>query len=226
MAFKNSIKEIRLNNRLSKVEMAKKLDVSEGTIRMWENGRTEPRMGMVEKISSLFNVSKGYLLGEIEEINLPAFNNEIEIPYFGKVSAGNFEEFTLDNKKLRIPSFAFNGRKPEECIALQINGDSMNKILANGSYIIVHDYRKTCNHKLNSNDILVLRIGGEYTVKRVRRTETNLHLEPVSYSDEFKTNSYELDSIEEIEVIGKVIYNYQIFDWCRLIKNLIVWIKE
>ena len=192
MAFKNSIKEIRLNNRLSKVEMARKLDVSEGTIRMWESGRTEPRMGMVEKISSLFNVSKGYLLGEIEEIVLPEFDSEIEVPYFGKVSA--------------------NGRKPSECIALQINGDSMNKILANGSYIIVHDYRKSCDHKLNSNDILVLRLGGEYTVKRVRRTETKLHLDPVSYSDEFKTNSYDLDSIDEIEVIGKVIYNYRIFD--------------
>ena len=49
-------------------------------------------------------------------------------------------------------------------------------------------------------------------MKRVRRTETKLHLDPVSYSDEFKTNSYDLDSIEEIEVIGKVIYNYQTFD--------------
>ncbi|MBJ4741088.1 hypothetical protein JGE79_22880, partial [Salmonella enterica subsp. enterica serovar Kentucky] len=63
-----------------------------------------------------------------------------------------------------------------------------------------------------SNDILVLRLGGEYTVKRVRRTETKLHLDPASYSDEFKTNSYDLDSIDEIEVIGKVIYNYRIFD--------------
>ena len=68
MAFKNSIKEIRLNNRLSKVEMARKLDVSEGTIRMWESGRTEPRMGMVEKISSLFNVSKGYLLEKLKKL--------------------------------------------------------------------------------------------------------------------------------------------------------------
>ncbi|MBJ4450427.1 hypothetical protein JGE21_23040, partial [Salmonella enterica subsp. enterica serovar London] len=42
----------------------------------------------------------------------------------------------------------------------------MNKILANGSYIIVHDYRKSCDHKLNSNDILVSRLGGEYTVTR------------------------------------------------------------
>lgn len=212
MAFKNSIKEIRLNNRLSKVEMAKKLNVSEGTIRMWETGKNEPRMGMVEKIASSFNVSKSYLLGEVEESTLPEFDNEIEIPYYGKVSAGNFEEVSIDNETIKTPSFVYNGRNPNECIALQINGDSMNKVLANGSYIVVHDYRKTLNRRLNSNDILVLRIGGEYTVKRVRCTETKLHLDPESYSDEFKTNSYDLNSLDEIEVIGKVIYNYQTFE--------------
>lgn len=212
MAFKHSIKEIRLNNRLSKVEMAKKLDVSEGTIRMWENGKNEPRMGMIEKISSLFNVSKGYLLGEIKEATIPEIDNDIDIPYYGKVSAGNFEEMAVDNKSLKAPSFVFNGRKPSECIALQVNGDSMNKILANGSYIIVHDYRINQDYKLNSNDILVLRLGGEYTVKRVRLTETKLHLEPVSYFDEFKTNTYDIENTNEIEVIGKVIYNYQKFE--------------
>ncbi|UXR34567.1 helix-turn-helix domain-containing protein [Staphylococcus simulans] len=212
MAFKNSIKEIRLKNKLSKVEMAKKLDVSEGTIRMWENGKNEPRMGMVEKISSLFNVSKGYLLGEIDSVALPEFEQDIELSYYGKVSAGNFEEVAVESSKIKAPSLIFNGRKPSECIALQVNGDSMNKILANGSYIVVHDYRITQDYKLNSNDILVLRLGGEYTVKRVRRTETKIHLDPVSYSDEFKTNSFDLEYVDEIEVIGKVIYNYQTFE--------------
>lgn len=212
MAFKNSIKEIRLKNKLSKVEMAKKLDVSEGTIRMWESGKNEPRMGMVEKISDLFNVSKGYLLGEIDSVALPKFEQDVELSYYGKVSAGNFEEMAVESSTIKVPSSIFNGRKPSECIALQINGDSMNKILANGSYIVVHDYRINQDYKLNSNDILVLRIGGEYTVKRVRRTETKLHLDPVSYSDEFKTNSFDLKSVDEIEVIGKVIYNYQIFE--------------
>ncbi|MGO3723974.1 MAG: S24 family peptidase, partial [Staphylococcus equorum] len=75
-----------------------------------------------------------------------------------------------------------------------------------------HDYRMNQDYKLNSNDILVLRLGGEYTVKRVRRTETKLHLDPSSYSDEFKTNSFDLNSLDEIEVIGKVIYNYQVFE--------------
>lgn len=212
MAFKNSIKEVRLKNKLSKVEMAKKLDVSEGTIRMWENGKNEPRMGMVEKISSLFNVSKSYLLGEVEEVEIPNINIQFKVPYYGQVSAGNFEGVEVDNRELDVPDIAFNGRNPKECIALQVNGDSMNKILSNGSYIIIHDYRRNQDYRLNNNDILVLRLGGEYTVKRVRRTETKLHLDPVSYSNEFKTNSYDLDSIDEIEVIGKVIYNYQTFD--------------
>lgn len=212
MAFKNSIKEVRLNNRMTKVEMAKKLDVSEGTIRMWENGKNEPRMGMIEKIAKTFNVTKSYLLGEVEEVELPDFTNDIKVPYFGQVSAGNFESVEVDAKELEVPEVAFNGRSPKECIALQVNGDSMNKILANGSYIIIHDYRRNQDYRLNNNDILVLRLGGEYTVKRVRRTETKLHLDPVSYSDEFKTNTFDLESLEEIEVIGKVIYNYQIFE--------------
>lgn len=212
MAFKNSIKEVRLKNKLSKVEMAKKLDVSEGTIRMWENGKNEPRMGMVEKISSLFNVSKSYLLGEVEEVEIPNINIQFKVPYYGQVSAGNFEGVEVDSRELDVPDIAFNGRNPKECIALQVNGDSMNKILSNGSYIIIHDYRRNQDYRLNNNDILVLRLGGEYTVKRVRRTETKLHLEPVSYSDEFKTNTFDLESLEEIEVIGKVIYNYQIFE--------------
>ena len=212
MAFKKSIKEVRLNNKMTKVEMAKKLDVSEGTIRMWENGKNEPRMGMIEKIAKTFNVTKSYLLGEVEEVELPDFTNDIKVPYYGQVSAGNFESVEVDTKELEVPEIAFNGRNPKECIALQVNGDSMNKILSNGSYIIIHDYRRNQDYRLNNNDILVLRLGGEYTVKRVRRTETKLHLDPVSYSDEFKTNTFDLESLEEIEVIGKVIYNYQIFE--------------
>lgn len=213
MAFKHAIKELRLNNRLSKVEMAKKLNVSEGTIRMWENGNNEPRMGAIENIANTFNVTKSYLLGINEDITNHQVNTEeIDVDYYGKVSAGNFEEVSVEDGTLKVPKGIFKGRNPEECIGLEINGDSMNKILSNGSYIIVHDYRKSCNYTLNSNDILVLRVGGQYTVKRVRRTETKIHLDPDSYSDEFKTNTFDLENVDQIEVIGKVIYNYRSFD--------------
>ncbi|MCG1201671.1 S24 family peptidase [Staphylococcus epidermidis] len=194
-------------------ELARKVGTSKSTISRYLNKSRQFPVNKVDDYAKVFNVTPEYILGFDEdsfEVDLGTTTHKVT--YYGKVSAGNFEGVAIDNRELDVPDIAFNGRNPKECIALQVNGDSMNKILSNGSYIIIHDYRRNQDYRLNNNDILVLRLGGEYTVKRVRRTETKLHLDPVSYSDEFKTNSYDLDSIDEIEVIGKVIYNYQTFD--------------
>lgn len=194
-------------------ELARKVGSSKSTISRYLNKSRQFPVNKVDDYAKVFNVTPEYILGFDEdsfEVNLGTTTHKVT--YYGKVSAGNFEGVAIDNRELDVPDIAFNGRNPKECIALQVNGDSMNKILSNGSYIIIHDYRRNQDYRLNNNDILVLRLGGEYTVKRVRRTETKLHLDPVSYSDEFKTNTFDLESLEEIEVIGKVIYNYQIFE--------------
>ena len=194
-------------------ELARKVGSSKSTISRYLNKSRQFPVNKVDDYAKVFNVTPEYILGFDEdsfEVDLGTTTHKVT--YYGKVSAGNFEGVAIDNRELDVPDIAFNGRNPKECIALQVNGDSMNKILSNGSYIIIHDYRRNQDYRLNNNDILVLRLGGEYTVKRVRRTETKLHLDPVSYSDEFKTNTFDLESLEEIEVIGKVIYNYQIFE--------------
>ena len=194
-------------------ELARKVGASKSTISRYLNKSRQFPVNKVDDYAKVFNVTSEYILGFDEdsfEVDLGTTTHKVT--YYGKVSAGNFEGVAIDNRELEVPEIAFNGRNPKECIALQVNGDSMNKILSNGSYIIIHDYRRNQDYRLNNNDILVLRLGGEYTVKRVRRTEAKLHLDPVSYSDEFKTNTFDLESLEEIEVIGKVIYNYQIFE--------------
>ena len=194
-------------------ELARKVGASKSTISRYLNKSRQFPVNKVDDYAKVFNVTSEYILGFDEdsfEVDLGTTTHKVT--YYGKVSAGNFEGVAIDNRELEVPEIAFNGRNPKECIALQVNGDSMNKILSNSSYIIIHDYRRNQDYRLNNNDILVLRLGGEYTVKRVRRTETKLHLDPVSYSDEFKTNTFDLESLEEIEVIGKVIYNYQIFE--------------
>lgn len=194
-------------------ELARKVGSSKSTISRYLNKSRQFPVNKVDDYAKVFNVTPEYILGFDEdsfEVDLGTTTHKVT--YYGKVSAGNFEGVAIDNRELEVPDIAFNGRNPKECIALQVNGDSMNKILSNGSYIIIHDYRRNQDYRLNNNDILVLRLGGEYTVKRVRRTETKLHLDPVSYSDEFKTNTFDINNADEIEVIGKVIYNYQIFE--------------
>ncbi|AUJ52926.1 DNA-binding protein [Staphylococcus hominis subsp. hominis] len=224
MTFGSRIKKLRKDRGLTLQQLSdelhdrfpskdKKNSFTKGKLSNWENDKSEPIAKTVSQLATYFGVSMDYLIGlEDDIVPLEKVSQYYQVPYYGQVSAGNFESVEVDNRELDVPDIAFNGRNPKECIALQVNGDSMNKILSNGSYIIIHDYRRNQDYRLNNNDILVLRLGGEYTVKRVRRTETKLHLDPVSYSDEFKTNSYDLDSIDEIEVIGKVIYNYQTFD--------------
>ena len=195
-------------NGLNKVEMAKKIGVSEGTIRSWENNVNEPRMGMIDKISDIFNVNKNWLIGYGEEVQT---DDEYELDYYGTVSAGNFENVSIDDGTLKVPRSIFKSIDPEECFGLQVNGDSMNKVLANGSYIIVHDYRHGNLPQFKTSDILLIRNGSSHTIKRVRLTDTKIHFEPDSYIDEFKVDTYDIDLSEDIEVIGRVIYNYRVF---------------
>lgn len=206
--FNKRIKELRLQLGLNKVEMAKKLGVSEGTVRSWENNVNEPRMGMIEKISNIFDVSKNWLIGFGEEISA---DDEVDLNYFGTVSAGNFEDVSIEDGTLKVPRSIFKAISSEDCFGLQVNGDSMNKILSNGSYIVIHDYRDGNYPQLKNSDILLIRNGGSHTIKRVRLTDTKIHFEPDSYIDEFKTDTYDLDFSEDIEVVGRVIYNYRVF---------------
>lgn len=208
MGFNTRVKELRLREGLSKVKMAEKISVSEGTVRSWENNVNEPRMGMVEKISKTFNVSKNWLIGYGEEVSS---DDEIDLDYYGDVSAGNFENVSVEDGTLKVPRSIFRSIEPEECFGLKVNGDSMNKVLSNGSYIIVHDYRHGNVPEPKTSDILLIRNGGSHTIKRVRLTDTKIHFEPDSYIDEFKTDTYDLDYSEDIEVIGRVIYNYRVF---------------
>ncbi|MCG1555471.1 XRE family transcriptional regulator [Staphylococcus capitis] len=224
MTFGSRIKKLRKQKGLTLQQLSddlheqfpakdKRNSFTKGKLSNWENDKSEPIAKTVSQLATYFGVSMDYLIGlEDNIVPIEKIDKYYQVPYYGQVSAGNFETVEVDTKELEVPDIAFNGRNPKECIALQVNGDSMNKVLSNGSYIIIHDYRRNQDYRLNNNDILVLRLGGEYTVKQVRRTETKLHLDPVSYSDEFKTNTYDIDNTDEIEVIGKVIYNYQKFE--------------
>lgn len=76
---------------------------------------------------------------------------------------------------------------------------------------VVHDYRTESAPQLQQSDILLIRNGGSHTIKRVRLSDTKIHFEPDSYINEFKTDTYDIDLSEDIEVIGRVIYNYREF---------------
>jgi len=55
--MKFSLRAIRVNLELSRNEMAEKLGVCERTVANWEQGKTEPSLAILRKISKLSDIS-------------------------------------------------------------------------------------------------------------------------------------------------------------------------
>ena len=61
--FAERFKEIRIENGLSRADVAEKLNVSARLIAYWENGQRECDFDTLISISRLFEISVDYLLG-------------------------------------------------------------------------------------------------------------------------------------------------------------------
>lgn len=61
------IKNLRLSNNLSQVELAEKLGVTKQSVSNWENENIMPSIDMLIRIADFFSVSTDYLLGITED---------------------------------------------------------------------------------------------------------------------------------------------------------------
>lgn len=65
--FCDRIKELRLDQKLTQKELAKKLNTSNSSVCDWEKGRSQPDLQTLVNIATLFDVSTDYLLGLSDE---------------------------------------------------------------------------------------------------------------------------------------------------------------
>lgn len=63
MQFSQRLKELRKQNNWTQEELAKKLNISPGSIGLYEQGRRNPDNKMLKKIALLFDVSIDFLIG-------------------------------------------------------------------------------------------------------------------------------------------------------------------
>ena len=61
--FKTILKELRIENNLGQVELAKAIGVSKGVISLWENGLREPNMYSLILLANYFKISIDELVG-------------------------------------------------------------------------------------------------------------------------------------------------------------------
>lgn len=78
MDYRNRIIELRKENGLSQLQLAKKLNISQSAVAKWESKRTEPTATAIIALSKIFNKSTDYILGLEDEWGNKLNNTKIE----------------------------------------------------------------------------------------------------------------------------------------------------
>lgn len=82
MSIADNIRRLRISKNLEQKELAKMLDVSNKTVSSWECGRTEPKIGMIEKMAEIFGCSKTDLIDN--SFFIEGNDIDYDVIYFGK----------------------------------------------------------------------------------------------------------------------------------------------
>ena len=61
--FKDRLKELRVEKKVSQVDLAKVVNMSKMAISHWESGHSEPSIAQLKELSKFFAVSVDYLIG-------------------------------------------------------------------------------------------------------------------------------------------------------------------
>lgn len=223
------IKKYRTEYQLSQREFAKRAGISYTYISALEKNKDyrtgkpiSPTLETVRDVAKGMNIQVDDLLKVLDdeqELTLNAQNNSQKsmlddlkdklflIPIVGRVPAGEplLAEENIEGY-LPIDPIMYNLSSPDNLFFLKVVGESMNKVVADGSFVLVkkQDYAET-------GDVVVAIVNGdnEATLKRFKDLENNfIMLEPDSTYAEFAPRIVNLRDTE-FRIIGKVIGDFK-----------------
>lgn len=141
MGIGKNIKRLRKLRGLSQEELAKELGVSRAAVTQWETGWSSPRMGMIEKLSSFFDVSKAELIdGPVDPLPSgarPIRGTSAMVPLraLGVTHAG--ERMDEDEAAYDVEFPASVAARHPNAFALRVEGDCMDRRYPEGCHIMV-----------------------------------------------------------------------------------------
>lgn len=213
-SFPKRFRKVIEQQNITQTELSRLTGITQSSISDWLNGKYSPKQDKIDILSRALNVSPAYLMGWNEEA-------EDKVTIIGKadimktfkyipssVAAGSPENIDGQNyQQISIPS-SFLGKyaNHSNLIIMKVNGDSMNKIIPDGSLIGILPYETS--YDIQDGDIVVFNDESyNYSVKRYYKVDSRIIFKPESTSPIFTDIVYDLAE-ENVEIIGKVVmYN-------------------
>ena len=226
MQFKDILKKLREEQNLKQKELSLKLNLSPSSISMYENGKRAPDIDTFELIADYFNVNLDYLKGR-SDIKRPILNPKEEnitekledipcttLTYFDNVCVNcssplipecsdiEIEEASISNNILG--KYANNSN----LVAIRSRGDSMDKIIPEGSIILIKKLLPFEN--VQNGDIVMYSFEDCWSIKEFIKKNDCVIFRPHSTNNSHKDNIYKFEDMEngmEVpKIIGKVVF--------------------
>lgn len=200
------LKQAREEKHITLEDAGNKVGVHKSTVLRWENGETEKiKIPILETLARYYEVNPVWLAGynvskyesdtQIDVLSNPTTN----IPIIGTVKAG-YDYLAQENIVGAVPVETTIVGDGTDFFALEVKGDSMSPVFIEKDIVIV----KRQNDCENNEIAIVIVNGDEATIKKVRKTEQGIILQPlnIAYAPLIFTNE-EIKSIP-ITIVGVV----------------------
>ena len=143
MSVGTNIRKLRDRAGMTQEELAERLGVARSTVTQWENGWSNPRMGMVQKLAGVFHVTSSDIVSD-EPVSSPLPANAIPVrgtsstvpvSVLGHIHAGDRTDEYESDYDAEFPEGVVS-RHPG-CFALKVEGDCMNRRYPSGCHVLV-----------------------------------------------------------------------------------------
>lgn len=220
MKFNELLKAARKKAKTTQVQLADKVNVTQGTIANWERGVREPDLDTIKRIAHALDVPPEYFIKNDSSIKnetvimqtetTPYPTNAVKadpaartpVQFWGKVSAG----VGAYAEGIPIRTMAADDEDMQEGYEyawLEVEGDSMFPDLQDGDYILVR-----VQDTAQSGDMVVALVDNgcetDGLVKRIEIEEGN-HLALISTNPAYPPRVFIGDRMNDVRIFGVVV---------------------
>ena len=192
----------RKRKNLSQEALAKELGLTRSSISMYELGKREPPLEILELIADYYNVDMNTLLGKDSSSsafpsNVLPLPNSYRVPLLGNIACGDpilAEQNIID--KVSVPDTVRGAD-----FALLCNGDSMiNARIFDGDIVYIH-----MQDTVDNGSIAAVLIGDEATLKKVYYTPGRDRITLRPCNPLYPDYEYAGEDLNKIRILGKAI---------------------
>ena len=199
MTFGERIKKLRLEQKLTQEELAKRCGVSKQNISRYESEGRVPRVTTAKAMATALGVS-------LEELwtgaTAPTVTDDfVKFDILGEVAAGygSFAVTEWENGQVDIPKSWLKGRPQEDYFVLMVRGDSMYPMYQDGDLVLVLK-QSTMNH---SGEIgVVIYDDDKATLKRIEYVMGEDWMKLIPINPQFPPIIIRDEALEHCRVLG------------------------